>query len=165
MSNRGRKSVDRPAIRTSQVVDKRTRKLSTHHNSMFKWQMYCVVGALQIPNDVPLYFDGEYLPLIGQMYNSEEMLATALEEWEELGLKKSFVKACKDHPVATGCFGLAIDDKKTKKGLTSHLNGVWVKETNRKLRSKGYKVDCFLWDWHTLAGKKRKILIRFHKTK
>ena len=79
----------------------------------------------------------------------------------------SFMKACADAPKVTCCCGYLLRDDDTIKEMVPALNEGWVRSINQRLlrENKGFKIDCFVWNWHNATGKAETniLLIRFHE--
>ena len=109
---------------------------ANRNNSDYKWQRARnVVGALEVvsepilrTSDVmePRYFKGRETPF-----------REALEVWEDENLKKGFIDAVDNLPIAMCCCGFMKDDEETKKAFVPLLNSKWVAKANKKLASKG----------------------------
>jgi len=136
-------------------------------NSDLKWERAkMVVGALEVKSDPFLQPKEDMKPL----YRNDEDAARAtkfedaLQAWEDLNLRLSFTKACTDLPDFVCCCGLSQSDNASMiKQYVVLLNDGWVKHANSKLKTRGFKIDAFLWDWQNTSGKTSKniLLIRF----
>lgn len=131
-----------------------------------KWQRAkMVVGALEVKSDPFLQPKEDLKPL----YKNDEgatasKFEDALQAWEDLNLRKSFTKACADLPEFVCCCGLSqSDDASMIKQYAALLNDGWVKHANSKIKTRGFKIDAFLWNWQNSSGKTSAIilLIRF----
>mmetsp|Transcript_23126 Transcript_23126/g.25954 ORF Transcript_23126/g.25954 Transcript_23126/m.25954 type:complete len:252 (-) Transcript_23126:267-1022(-) len=137
----------------------------TKGTSELKWQRAkSVVGALEVKSEPhfqpkedmkPLYRDGEEF---------KTQFEHALQAWEDLKLREKFIKACNDLPDTVCCCGLSQEDSSsTIKQYVTLLNDGWVKYANKKLVSRGFKIDTFHWNWQNTTGKSGTniLLIRF----
>jgi len=130
-----------------------------------KWQRAkMVVGALEVKSE-PFFQPKEDMK---PLYRDNEELKTkfedALQAWEDLKLRKKFIKACNDLPDTVCCCGLSqADSSSTIKQYVALLNDGWVKYANKKLVSRGFKIDTFHWNWQNTTGKSETniLLIRF----
>jgi hypothetical protein len=131
-----------------------------------KWQRAkMVVGALEVKSDPFLQPKEDLKPL----YKNDEgatasKFEDALQAWEDLNLRKSFTKACADLPDFVCCCGLSqSDDASMIKQYAALLNDGWVKHANSKVKTRGFKIDAFLWNWQNSSGKTsaNTLLIRF----
>jgi hypothetical protein len=73
----------------------------------------------------------------------KEMLRVYEEEFQ---FRKSFTEAAEGFPVQMACCGLIQNDEKTIRKMVPYLNETWVHAANDKLKSKGFKVDCYVWN-------------------
>jgi hypothetical protein len=131
-------------------------------NSDYKWQRAkMVVGALEVKSDpvfkprddlTPRYKGGE-----------EGAFEEALQAWDDMKLRQSFVRACEDLPAEVCCCGLLRDEDASVKQYVTLLNEGWIKSANKQLGPRGIKIDAFLWNWQNASGKAETniILIRF----
>jgi hypothetical protein len=133
-----------------------------------KWQRAkMVVGALEVKSEPffqpkddmkPLYTKGE------KEESAKIKFEDALQAWEDLKLRQKFIIACGDLPDAVCCCGLSQgDSSSTIKQYVTLLNDGWVKYANKKLVSRGFKIDTFHWYWQNNTGKSETniLLIRF----
>ena len=130
-----------------------------------KWQRAkYVVGALEVKSDPFLQPKEDMKPL----YKNDEGEAAskfedALQAWTDLKLRKSFTKACAGLPDSVSCCGLVQRDNASMiKQYVTLLNDGWIKHANKKLRSRGFKVDAFLSDCNGSGNtSKVALLLRF----
>jgi len=138
----------------------------TKARSSLKWQRaLMVVGALEIKSDPFLQPKEDMKP---HYKNDQGATASkfedALQAWEDLNLRKSFTKACADLPDFVCCCGLSQSDNASMiKQYAILLNDGWVKHANSKIKTRGFKIDAFLWNWQNSSGKTSAnvLLIRF----
>eukprot|EP00529_Nitzschia_sp_RCC80_P026915 CAMPEP_0113464668 /NCGR_PEP_ID=MMETSP0014_2-20120614/13322_1 /TAXON_ID=2857 /ORGANISM="Nitzschia sp." /LENGTH=281 /DNA_ID=CAMNT_0000356761 /DNA_START=93 /DNA_END=938 /DNA_ORIENTATION=- /assembly_acc=CAM_ASM_000159 len=132
----------------------------------FKWQRSSknIVGALEVDSEPVFNPRRELQP----RYKSgcEDKFHDALQAWQDLKLKQSFRQAC-DEELQTElcCCGFLEDPEATKKQYVKQLNDGWMKTcANKKLGTRGFKADAFLWTWQNASGKSETniVLIRFH---
>ena len=133
----------------------------------FKWQRSSknIVGALEVDSEPVFNPRRELKPRYRP--GCEEKFHDALQAWEDLKLKQSFRKACAGDELQTElcCCGFLEDPEATKKQYVKQLNDGWIKTTaNKKLASRGFKVDAFLWTWQNASGKSETniVLLRFY---
>mmetsp|Transcript_21286 Transcript_21286/g.43775 ORF Transcript_21286/g.43775 Transcript_21286/m.43775 type:complete len:259 (+) Transcript_21286:212-988(+) len=135
-------------------------------SSDHKWQRAkMVIGALEVKSDPFLQPKEDMKPL----YKTNDEGATktkfedALQAWVDLKLRKSFTKACADLPDSVSCCGLVQSDNASMiKQYVTLLNDGWVKHANKKMRSRGFKIDAFLSDYNSSGNTAMSILlIRF----
>lgn len=139
---------------------------------MYRWQDEdIIVGSLEVPSEPAFDFRGDLKPLqgvtntpFGDEREIKESFQRARGAWDEMGLQRSFIAACKSMPASTLCCGLMTDDDKMLQDLVPHLNKVWSPYASEQMESAGFAVDCFLWSWENLQGKSTSfiLLIRFH---
>jgi hypothetical protein len=132
-------------------------------NSDFKWQRSkYVVGALEVKSE-PLFNPREdMMPRYKE--GMEDTFEEALQAWEDLKLRQSFIAACDVLPAEACCCGLMHDADASIKEYVKLLNEKWVKTVaNKKLQPRGMKIDIFLWNWQNASGKAETniMLIRF----
>jgi hypothetical protein len=148
----------------------------TRKNSFFvqngstelKWQRAkMVVGALEVKSE-PFFQPKEDMKPLYKKGEKEESAKTkfedALQAWEDLKLRQKFSIACNDLPDTVCCCGLSqSDSSSTIKQYVTLLNDGWVKYANKKLVSRGFKIDAFHWNWQNNTGKSETniLLIRF----
>eukprot|EP00545_Synedropsis_sp_CCMP1620_P013016 CAMPEP_0119013604 /NCGR_PEP_ID=MMETSP1176-20130426/8561_1 /TAXON_ID=265551 /ORGANISM="Synedropsis recta cf, Strain CCMP1620" /LENGTH=167 /DNA_ID=CAMNT_0006966707 /DNA_START=99 /DNA_END=602 /DNA_ORIENTATION=+ len=150
-------------LKREHVPEDKEWRPSTRENSDYKWQTQFVVGALEVDCMPDLNLGGPMTP-----HNSVALRAPRFEEaqaaFKECGLRESFVEEAETFPFVKCCCGLIRDDPKTIKRLGPHMNETWVEDANKKLKDKGFKVDCFVWSWNNISGASETIvlLIRFH---
>jgi len=135
-------------------------------SSDMQWQRkIMVVGALAVKSNPFLQPKEDMKPL----YKNDNGLTKlkfedALQAWEDLNLRKSFTRACTDLPDFVCCCGLSQSDNASmiKQNVTL-LNDGWVKHANSKIKTRGFKIDAFLWDCQSSSGKTSVniLLIRF----
>jgi len=136
-------------------------------SSDLKWQRTkMVIGALEVKSE-PMFQPKEDMK---PLYRSNDEDATkskfedALQLWQDLKLRNSFIKACRGLPDSVCCCGLSLSDSSsTIKQYVTLLNDGWVKHANKKLKTSGFKIDIFHWNWHNTSGKSETnvLLIRF----
>lgn len=136
-------------------------------SSDLKWQRNkMVVGALQVKSEPYFQPKEDMKPL----YRSDgcavakSKFEVALQGWEDFKLLKSFIKACDDLPDSVCCCGLSQSDISSSiKQYVTLLNDGWVKHANKKLKTRGFKIDAFYWSWQNTSGKSQTsvLLIRF----
>jgi len=149
--------------RKDEFQPKKTSSLFANRESeAYKWQRSRgVVGALEIESEPRLRTRAE----LKTHYTDKRELTFqfALEGWKDFKLRDSLVIACDELPRVDYCCGFVRDDDATKKVLIAGLNEKWVKKANKKLQERGFKVDCFMWNWQNPSGKADTniILIRF----
>lgn len=135
-------------------------------NSDPKWQRaHMVIGALEVKSDPFLQPKEDMKPLYkNDQGATASKFEDALQAWEDLKLRKSFAKACTDLPDFVCCCGLSQRDNASMiKQYVVLLNEGWVKHANSKIRSRGFKIDAFLFDYDN-SGKTSPnniLLIRF----
>jgi hypothetical protein len=158
-------------VRKSTNTSNSTRKESffvQKGSTELKWQRAkMVVGALEVKSEPffqpkddmkPLYTKGE------KEESAKIKFEDALQAWEDLKLRQKFIIACGDLPDAVCCCGLSQgDSSSTIKQYVTLLNDGWVKYANKKLVSRGFKIDTFHWYWQNNTGKSETniLLIRF----
>ena len=131
-------------------------------NSDFKWQRSkAVVGALEVKSEPEFRPRADMVPRYKE--NMVETFQEALQAWEDLKLKQSFVRTCEAFEAEACCCGMIHDVDASVKEYVKLLNDKWVKEANRKLQPRGVKIDIFLWNWQNASGKAETniMLIRF----
>lgn len=135
-------------------------------SSDIQWQRAkMVVGALEVKSYPFVQPKEDMKP----MYTNNETetkskFEDALQVWEDLNLRKSFTKACADLPDTDCCCGsTSSDNASTIKQYVHLLNEGWVKHANNKLKTRGFKIDSFLWNCQNTSGKSANnvLLIRF----
>lgn len=138
------------------------------NSSDMKWQRAkMVIGALQVRSEPFLQPKEDMKPLYkaeGTEGEAKRKFEDALQAWVDLDLRKSFTKACADLPDSACCFGLTQNDSgSTIKEYAVLLNNGWIKFANNKLKSRGFKIDAFVWKWGVATGKTttNHLLIRF----
>ena len=154
-------------------------RISTRENSEYKWQANKhVIGALEIDSEPDLNLRQPYSELVrheAHMKNAATT-TTAINRSakfkeaqrvynEEFHLHESFIEAAEGFPVQMACCGLIRNDEKTIRLMTPYLNKTWVPAANEKLKSKGFKVDCYVWKWSHISGQSEShvLLIRFYE--
>lgn len=128
----------------------------------FKWQRAKqVVGALEVHSEPVFQPRNDMKPRYKQ--GCEQNFEEALQAWQDLKLRQSFIKACDELLVEACCCGLMHDADASIKQYVKTLNDGWTKTVNRKLQPRGLKVDIFLWNWQNASGKAETniMLIRF----
>mmetsp|Transcript_10662 Transcript_10662/g.25667 ORF Transcript_10662/g.25667 Transcript_10662/m.25667 type:complete len:276 (-) Transcript_10662:187-1014(-) len=138
-------------------------------SSDMKWQRKkMVVGALEVKSDPFLQPKEDMKPLykidVGDDGETKSKFEDALQAWEDLNLKKSFINACTDLPDFVCCCGLSQSDNASMiKQCVVLLNDGWVKHANSKIKTRGFKIDAFLWNWQNSSGKTSAniLLLRF----
>ena len=147
-----------------QKPSKKTFLVNSRDNSDYKWQRARgVVGALEVVS-VPIFkYKDEMTPRYVQ--GREVVFQDALRVWEGHSCRESFVQACETMPVGTCCCGFVRDDDATIKEFVPLLNENWAKTMNKRLQDRGFKVECFLWNWQNASGKAETniLLIRFYE--
>lgn len=140
--------------------------ISKNENDI-KWQRAkMVVGAFEIKSE-PFFQPKEDMKprYKGDDTEMKTKFEEALQAWEDFKLRKGFIKACNDLPDTACCCGLIShsDSSSTIKQYASLLNDGWMKYANKKLKSRGFKIDAFHWNWHNTTGKSETniLLIRF----
>ncbi|KAL3908823.1 MAG: hypothetical protein SGARI_002890 [Bacillariaceae sp.] len=131
-------------------------------NSDFKWQRSKqVVGALEVKSELEFKPRADLVPRYKE--NTEDTFEEALQAWEDVKLRQSFIATCEEFEVESCCCGLMHDPDASIKEYVKLLNDKWVKEANKKLQSRGVKIDMFLWNWQNASGKAETniMLIRF----
>ena len=131
-------------------------------NSDYKWQRARgVVGALEVHSEPRFNPEADMEPRY--VANRKDVFADALQSWNELNLRQSFIEACRRLPQELCCCGLVVDEDATIKRFVDRLNNGWCKKANKVLQDKGFKVDCFVWNWQNAGGKAETnlLLIRF----
>lgn len=131
-----------------------------------KWQRAkMVVGAFEVKSE-PFFQPKEDMK--PRYKGDDEEIKTkffeALQAWEDFALRGKFIKACNDLPDTTCCCGFGSpDSSSTIKQYVAFLNDGWVKYANKKLKSRGFKIDAFHWNWYNTTGKSETniLLIRF----
>jgi hypothetical protein len=131
----------------------------------YKWQRSKnVVGALEVDSEPVFNPRTPLKPRYKDGY--EDKFREALQAWDDLKLRPSFIKACDDElQDEMCCCGLVLDPDATKKQYVRQLNDTWVKNVaNKQLSTRGYKVDTFVWNWQNASGKSETniVLIRFY---
>ena len=144
--------------------------VSTRENSEYKWQRKHVIGALEIDSEPDLNLRQAFSQLVRhELKNNPTAMAKFNEAQrvyeDELQLHESFVEAAVGFPVEMTCCGLIQNDEKTIRKMVPHLNETWVRTANDKLKSKGFKVDCYRWKWSHISGQSEShvLLIRFYE--
>jgi hypothetical protein len=135
---------------------------NSRENSDYKWQRARgVVGALEVASEPTFDFIAPLQPRF--VPGREPVFQDALALWESLQLQPTFVQACQHMPVGTCCCGIIQDNDTTIKEAVTVLNENWAKAMNKKLLERGFKVECFLWNWQNASGKTETniLLIRF----
>jgi len=135
-------------------------------NCDMKWQRAnMVVGALVVKSNPYLQPKEDLKPMYKNDEGaSKEIFEEALQAWQDFNLRKSFSTACVDVTASDCCCGFTQNDNEaTIRNYVSLLNDGWVKYANSKLKTRGFKIDTFLWSWQNLAGKATSniLLIRF----
>ena len=133
-----------------------------------KWQRAkMVVGALEVKSE-PFFQPKEDMKPLYKKGEKEESAKTkfedALQAWEDLKLRQKFIMACGDLPDTVCCCGLSqVDSSSTIKQYVALLNDGWIRYANKKLVSRGFKIDAFHWNWQNNTGKSETniLLIRF----
>lgn len=131
-----------------------------------KWQRAkMVVGALAVKSN-PYFQPKEDLKTMYKNDGGETKwkFEDALLAWEDLNLRKSFLKACVDLPDSACCCGFTQNDNSsTIKHYVSLLNEGWVRHANNKLQTRGFKIDTFFLSFQNFSGKTEfnTLLIRF----
>uniref|UniRef100_A0A7S2Y4E9 Uncharacterized protein n=1 Tax=Entomoneis paludosa TaxID=265537 RepID=A0A7S2Y4E9_9STRA len=151
-----------------EVPSTKANMISTRDNSDYKWQQARgVIGALEVSSEPDLDLDGDLLPRY--VDGMEQEFDAALEIWNEEKLRKEFVKACKNVPMATFCCGMLPDQDEWIKNIHKSLTKGWVKATNQRFRTeqKDFFLDIYIWNWHNATGKSitNILLIRFYESK
>jgi len=131
-----------------------------------KWQRAnMVIGALEVKSDPFLQPKEDMKPHYkSDGGTSAPKFEAALLAWQDLKLRKSFIRACADLPEFVCCCGLYHSNNiSTAKQYASLLNEGWVKHANSKMKARGFKIDAFLWNWQSSSGNTSKniLLIRF----
>jgi hypothetical protein len=135
---------------------------ATRATTDFKWQRPdLVVGALEVKSEPILKPRDDLLPRYKEGFDAT--FVYALQAWDDLKLRLSFIKACEDLPAEVCCCGFMQDNDASIRQYVSLLNEGWVKAVNKKLQSRGLKIDIFLWTWQNASGKSETnlMLIRF----
>jgi len=133
-----------------------------------KWQRAkMVVGALEVKSE-PFFQPKEDMKPLYKKGEKQELAKTkfedALQAWEDLKLRQKFIIACGDLPDTVCCCGLSQgDSSSTVKQYVTLLNDGWIRYANKKLVSRGFKIDAFHWNWQNNTGKSETniLLIRF----
>jgi hypothetical protein len=131
-------------------------------NSDFKWQRSkMVVGALEVKSEPEFRPRADMVPRYKEGMN--DMFQEALQAWDDLKLRQSFVAACEEFEAEACCCGMINDTDASIKEYVKLLNDTWVKTANKKLQPRGVKVDTFWWNWQNASGKSETniMLIRF----
>lgn len=150
-------------LKREHVPDDKAWRPSTRDNSEYKWQTQFVVGALEVECQPGLNVRG---PM--KDHNSMQLRADRFTEakaaFKEFRLRESFIEEAEAFPFVKSCCGLIRDDAKTIKRLGPHMNETWAIDANKKMKDKGFKVDCFVWSWNNITGPSETfvLLIRFH---
>mmetsp|Transcript_30038 Transcript_30038/g.42592 ORF Transcript_30038/g.42592 Transcript_30038/m.42592 type:complete len:159 (-) Transcript_30038:200-676(-) len=141
-------------------------RASTRDNSHNKWQTKHVVGSMEVESEPVLNVRSDLRPLNPKV-TREARWREAQNAWDELFLRKTFIEASESIPIELCCCGFLPDNTATIKKISLHLNQTWVKDANKKLQGRGFKVDTFVWSWHNLSGQSQThiLLIRFHDLK
>lgn len=154
--------------------------VSTRENSEYKWQTNKhIIGALEIDSEPDLNLRQPFSELVRHEPNKKNTTTTTTTATnrsakfkeaqrvydEEFHLHESFIEAAEGFPVQMGCCGLIRNDEKTIRKMTPYLNQTWVPAANEKLKTKGFKVDCYVWKWSHISGQSEShvLLIRFHE--
>jgi hypothetical protein len=148
-----------------QVPTSKKFRFSTRENSDYKWKRARgVVGALEVKSE-PV-FSTRATMLTRKVVGKEQIFQEAMNCWDELKLRESFIQACDELPKGPSCCGLLTDDDTTIKKWIPKLNETWVKSINKKLMEQGFKLECFHWNWQNVSGKAETniFLIRFYET-
>mmetsp|Transcript_7596 Transcript_7596/g.14042 ORF Transcript_7596/g.14042 Transcript_7596/m.14042 type:complete len:236 (-) Transcript_7596:148-855(-) len=155
-----------PPVRTPSVSghgsDREVSIFANRNNSDFKWQRAkYVVGALEVKSEPVFEPRDDMLPRYKE--GVEKTFEDALQAWEDLNLKQSFIKACDGLPAEVCCCGMVNDEDASIKQYVKLLNEGWVKAANKALSPRGLKIDIFLWNWQNASGKSETniLLIRF----
>ena len=147
-----------------QKPSKKTFLVNSRDNSDYKWQRARgVVGALEVVS-VPVFkYKDDMTPRYVQ--GRELVFQDALQVWGDQKCRESFIQACETMPVGTCCCGFVNDDDTTIKEFVPLLNENWAKSVNKRLQERGFKVECFLWNWQNASGKAETniLLIRFYE--
>lgn len=136
----------------------------TKGSSDMKWQRAkMVVGALAVKSYPFLQPKEDMEPLYkDDGGETKSKFEDALQVWEDLTLRKSFTKACADLPASSSCCGFSqSNDASSIKQYSDLLNDGWVKYANNKLKSRGFKIDTFLWNVSASKPEDNTLLIRF----
>ena len=136
--------------------------ISNRDNCDYKWQRARgVVGALEVNCEPDFKYKDDLLPRYSA--GREAVFEDALNIFNELKLRDSFVRACDDLPWSNCCCGLIKDTDATIRDFVPLLNDGWAKSASKQLMTKGLKVDIFLWNWQNASGKAETniLLIRF----
>ena len=145
--------------------------VSTRENSEYKWHTKKhVIGALEIESEPDLNVRQPFSELVRHELENNPTASAKFKEAlrvyeEEFQLHKSFIEAAEGFPVQMACCGLIRNDEKTIRKMVPYLNETWVHAANDKLKSKGFKVDCYVWKWSHISGQSEShvLLIRFHE--
>ena len=140
-------------------------RFSTRDNSDYKWQRARgVVGALEVKSEPSFSTRATMQPR--KVVGKEQVFQDAMKCWDEFKLRDSFIEACDKLPKGPYCCGLLTDDDATIRKWIPKLNKTWVKSTNKKLMERGFKIECFHWNWQNVSGKAETniFLIRFYET-
>ncbi len=120
-----------------------------------------VVGALEVKSEPVFRPRDEMIPRSKD--GSDGAFEEALQAWEDLKLRKTFISACDELPAESCCCGLMHDADASIKEYVKLLNEGWVKTANKMLLTRYFKIDIFLWNWQNASGKAETnvMLIRF----
>lgn len=134
-------------------------------SSDMKWQRAkMVVGALEVKSYPFVQPKEDMKPMYTNDETTKSKFEDALQVWEDLKLRKSFTKACHDLPHTDCCCGSTNSDNlSTIKQYVHLLNEGWVKHANNKLKTRGFKIDSFIWNCQNTSEKSANnvLLIRF----
>lgn len=125
-------------------------------SSDLKWQRAkMLVGALEVKSYPFLQPKEDTKPLYKHDDGAtKSKFEDALQAWQDLKLRKSFTKACANLPDSSCCCGLIAhsDNASTIKQYVTLLNEGWVKHANNKIKTRGFKIDAFLWNSQNSPG-------------
>lgn len=122
-----------------------------------------VVGALEVKSEPDFNPRADMVPRYKDGMN--DTFEEALQAWQDLKLRQSFIAACEELEAEACCCGMVHDADASIKEYVKLLNDKWVKTANKKLQSRAVKIDMFLWNWQNASGKAETniMLIRFHE--
>lgn len=153
-SERSAKSVQLPSTSQAESETSGNHLFATKDNSAFKWQRARgVVGALEVRSEPTLNVRADMQ--VHTIRGKEKIFQDALQAWEDLELRDSFIKSCENLPAEMCCCGLMRDQDGTKRRFVALLNDGWCRQVNKVLQkgNRGIKLDAFLWNWQNASGK------------